>query len=76
MLREAGYSNGIFKTQITLINKRVGSENELDKFEYLQERVQDELEIMTKKYPIELKLEKALDMYILAIESSFKMKKS
>jgi hypothetical protein len=31
LLREAGYSNGIFKTQITLINKRVGSENELDK---------------------------------------------
>jgi hypothetical protein len=31
LLREAGYSNGIFKTQITLINKRVGSDNELDK---------------------------------------------
>ena len=26
LLREAGYDNGIFKTQITLINKRVGSE--------------------------------------------------
>jgi hypothetical protein len=31
LLREAGYSNGIFKTQITLINKRVGSDNQLDK---------------------------------------------
>jgi hypothetical protein len=31
LLREAGYSNGIFKTQITLINKRVGSEKTLDK---------------------------------------------
>jgi hypothetical protein len=31
LLKEAGYTNGIFKTQITLINKRVGSENELDK---------------------------------------------
>jgi len=31
LLREAGYSNGIFKTQITLINKRAGSEKTLDK---------------------------------------------
>ena len=31
LLREAGYSNGIFKTQITLINKRAGSEKALDK---------------------------------------------
>lgn len=26
LIREAGYSNGIFKTQITLLNKRVGSD--------------------------------------------------
>ena len=26
LIREAGYSNGIFKTQITLLNRRVGSE--------------------------------------------------
>jgi hypothetical protein len=31
LLKEAGYTNGIFKTQITLINKRVGSDSELDK---------------------------------------------
>ena len=31
LLKEAGYTNGIFKTQITLINKRVGSEKSLDK---------------------------------------------
>lgn len=31
LLREAGYNNGIYKTQITLINKRVGSENLMDK---------------------------------------------
>jgi hypothetical protein len=31
LLKEAGYTNGIFKTQITLINKRVGSEKALDK---------------------------------------------
>ena len=31
LLKEAGYTNGIFKTQITLINKRAGSEKTLDK---------------------------------------------
>jgi hypothetical protein len=31
LLREAGYNNGIFKTQITLLNKRVGSEFDNDK---------------------------------------------
>ncbi len=31
LLREAGYDNGTFKTQITLINKRVGSDNVYDK---------------------------------------------
>ena len=31
LLSEAGYSNGIFKTQITLINKRAGSQKEFDK---------------------------------------------
>lgn len=31
LLREAGYDNGIFKTQVTLINKRVGSNTVYDK---------------------------------------------
>jgi len=31
LLREAGYDNGIFKTQVTLINKRVGSDSDEDK---------------------------------------------
>lgn len=32
LVREAGYSSGIFKTQVTLLNRRVGSENvETDK---------------------------------------------
>lgn len=31
LIQEAGYTNGIFKTQVTLINKRVGSENIYDK---------------------------------------------
>ena len=36
LIREAGYTSGIFKVQITLINKRVGSENEGDKL-WIQE---------------------------------------
>ncbi len=31
LLREAGYNSGVYKTQITLINKRVGSEKDFDK---------------------------------------------
>jgi hypothetical protein len=31
LLREAGYNNGIFKTQITLLNKRVGTEDDINK---------------------------------------------
>ena len=27
LINEAGYKNGLFRTQITLLNKRVGSEN-------------------------------------------------
>jgi hypothetical protein len=36
LLGEAGYGNGIFKTQITLVNKRVGSEMKDDKL-YINE---------------------------------------
>lgn len=31
LLAEGGYTNGIFKTQVTLVNKRAGSEKEYDK---------------------------------------------
>lgn len=31
LIREAGYNNGVFKVQITLINKRVGSNDDTDK---------------------------------------------
>ena len=31
LIKEGGYNNGIFKTQITLINKRVGSEQKYNK---------------------------------------------
>lgn len=36
LLKEAGYTNGIFKTQTTLINKRAGSERVYDKL-WIQE---------------------------------------
>jgi hypothetical protein len=36
LMGEAGYTNGIFKTQTTLINKRVGSEKQYDKL-WIQE---------------------------------------
>jgi len=36
LLGEAGYTNGIFKTQITLLNKRVGSDSKFDKL-WIQE---------------------------------------
>jgi hypothetical protein len=36
LIKEAGYNNGIFKTQITLINKRVGSDAEFNKL-YINE---------------------------------------
>lgn len=36
LLRESGYNNGLFKTQITLINKRAGSEMKDDKL-YINE---------------------------------------
>jgi hypothetical protein len=36
LLGEAGYTNGIFKTQVTLINKRVGSDAQFDKL-WIQE---------------------------------------
>jgi len=31
LIKDSGYSNGIFKTQITFLNRRVGSENKNDK---------------------------------------------
>ncbi len=36
LIKEAGYNNGIFKTQITLLNNRVGSNKKLDKL-WIQE---------------------------------------
>lgn len=44
LLNEAGYNNGIFKTQVTLINKRAGSEKEFDKL-WIQEISPSRLEV-------------------------------
>lgn len=57
LLREAGYNNGIFKTQITLINKRVGSNNILDKMwisEISPSRTEVRLFPLIKNQPAEL----------------------
>lgn len=57
LLREAGYNNGIFKTQITLINKRVGSEKFMDKMwisEISPSRTEIRLFPLIKNQPKEL----------------------
>lgn len=57
LLREAGYNNGIFKTQITLINKRVGSEKLVDKMwvsEISPSRTEIRLFPLIKNQPPEL----------------------
>jgi len=67
LLREAGYSNGIFKTQITLINKRVGSDNELDKLwisEISPSRTEIRLFPNTKGIEINPELKQRFDLLI------------
>jgi hypothetical protein len=57
LLREAGYNNGIFKTQITLVNKRVGSEKLVDKMwisEISPSRTEIRLFPLIKNQPPEL----------------------
>jgi hypothetical protein len=57
LLREAGYNSGVYKTQITLINKRVGSEKELDKLwisEISPSRTEIRLFPLRKNQPPEL----------------------
>ncbi|MEY3811539.1 MAG: hypothetical protein RIT11_621, partial [Pseudomonadota bacterium] len=50
LLSEAGYDNGIFKTQLTLLNKRVGSEKEYDRL-WIQEISPSRTEI--RLFPLE-----------------------
>ena len=67
LLRESGYDNGIFKTQITLLNKRVGSEANQNKLwisEISPSRTEVRLfPIKNPAYP-NPELEKRYDMFI------------
>ncbi len=55
LIKEAGYDAGIFKTQITLLNKRLGSEKEFDKV-WIQEisPSRTEIRVLTHKKGLEL----------------------
>ena len=68
LIREAGYTSGIFKVQITLINKRVGSENEGDKLwiqEISRSRTEVRLRPLLRDQTDEVKqnLQKRFDMF-------------
>ncbi len=67
LLREAGYNNGIFKTQITLLNKRVGSEKEYEKL-WIQEispsRTEVRLLPLKKDGKIDRKLQERFDIFV------------
>ena len=67
LLREAGYDNGIFKTQITLLNKRVGSEQPQDKLwisEISPSRTEVRLFPIKNSGFINTELEKRYSMFI------------
>ena len=67
LLREAGYDNGIFKTQITLLNKRVGSEQPQDKLwisEISPSRTEVRLFPIKNSGYINTELEKRYSMFI------------
>lgn len=67
LLREAGYNNGIFKTQVTLINKRVGSEKEFDKL-WIQEispsRTEVRLLPLKPNGKVDAKLQERFDIFV------------
>ena len=67
LLREAGYDNGIFKTQITLINKRVGSEAPSDSLwisEISPSRTEVRLLPLKKGIQLNPELKKRYDLFI------------
>jgi hypothetical protein len=67
LLREAGYDNGIFKTQITLINKRVGSEAASDSLwisEISPSRTEVRLLPLKKGLQLNPELKKRYDLFI------------
>ena len=59
LIKEAGYNNGIFKTQITLLNKRVGYDNETEKL-WIKEISPSRLEV--KLLPIQNDASKKTDL--------------
>lgn len=67
LLREAGYDNGIFKTQITLLNKRVGSEAASDSLwvaEISPSRTEVRLLPLKKGLQLNPELKKRFDLFI------------
>jgi hypothetical protein len=67
LLREAGYDNGIFKTQITLLNKRVGSEAPADSLwiaEISPSRTEVRLLPLKKGLQLNPELKKRFDLFI------------
>ena len=59
LIKEAGYDNGIFKTQITLLNKRVGIESQNEKL-WIKEISPSRLEV--KLLPIQNTASKQTDL--------------
>ena len=67
LLREAGYDNGIFKTQVTLINKRVGSNSAFDKLwisEISPSRTEIRLYPLKKGLEINDELKKRFELFV------------
>jgi len=67
LLREAGYNNGIFKTQITLLNKRVGNDGDVDKLwisEISPSRTEVRLFPIRNNDKVNTNLEQRYDLFI------------
>ena len=60
LLKEAGYTNGIFKTQVTLLNRRVGSGDEPNNKLWISEISPSRTEI--RLYPLKKGLEEHADL--------------
>lgn len=67
LLRETGYNNGTFKTQITLLNSRAGKPNDTDKL-WIQEISPSRLEIrllpLRKNGKVNTELEGRFDIFV------------
>ena len=67
LIKEAGYNNGIFKTQITLVNHRAGSNKPYDKL-WIQEispsRKEIRLQPLAKGVEVNVELKKRYDIFV------------